>query len=167
MEILNSYFSDLIFQYVESKQAYAVYVATIKSRIGGDKQQCIIAFVPEHLGIQNKAHLYNLPWKNLQTRLCPVGTYKVQPQSWKPPSLQNIPEIMLNVTDRKEGYATYKANNFPFEVLMINVAKKKSIYQYPNTMNIYYAIDQFQTIFNYIGETNPILYTQNPTIEFL
>ena len=165
MDTLNSYFSTLIFQYVETKQSHAMYIAIIKSRT--DKQQCVIAFVPEHLAIQTKAHLSDLPWKNLQTRLCSQGTYKIQPQSWSPPNLAGLPEVMLNVTERKEGYSVYKATNFPFEVLMINSAKKKSIYQYPNTMNIYYAIDQFQTIFNYIGEAHPILYTQNPTIEFL
>lgn len=158
MEILNNYFSGLTFEYVEEKQNHAVYVAAVNGLVGGDKMRCVIAFVPNYLGIQSKCRLSDLAWKNLQTRSCPKGTYKVVVQAWKPPSFQsNIPEIMLTVHKREQNYAIYyldgKAKQyFPFEVLMINSPKKKTIYQYPNSMNLNWAIDQFNTVFNYMGE---------------
>ena len=166
MEILNQYFDGIIFQFIEVKQSYAIYVAAIQTRIGGDQQQYVIAFVPEHLGVQNKSSLGNLPWKNLQTRLCKIGTYKVQPQPWRAP-IKDVPDITFSVTERNERYSVYRINtsvsniDFPFEVLMINSSKKKSKYQYPNSMNLHYCIDQFQTIFNYIGRTHPI-YLSSP-----
>jgi len=158
MELLNKYFKSLAFQYAEEKQGYVLYAAAVNGLVGGDKMRCIIAFVPAHLGIQNKARLSDLPWKNLQTRVCPKGTYKLSIQAWKPPLLDSdIPEVMLSVTKREQHYSTYQVDNkckeyFPFEVLMINSPKKKTMYQYPNSMNLHWAIDQFSTVFNHIEE---------------
>lgn len=160
MDLLNHYFSSLTFQYVEEKQNYAVYVAAVNGLVGGDKMRCIIAFVPNHLGIQSKSRLVDLPWKNLQMRACPKGTYKVVIQAWKPPLLDKaIPEVMFNVHKREQHYSTYYVDDksgvyFPFEVLMVNSPKKKTIYQYPNSMNLHWAIDQYNTVFNYIGDQN-------------
>jgi hypothetical protein len=173
MQILNEYFNDLIFTYAETKQLYAVYVVAIHSMIGGDKCQYILAFVPDHLGIQKTSKLRDLPWKNLQTRTLPHDSYKVKRQAWKAPNqlnngtAGNIYNINLKVVSRDANYSTYKADKdtFPFEILMINTSSKKTIYQYPNSMNLHYAIDQFNTIFNYIGNEHPINLMSNTTSE--
>jgi len=163
MDLLNKYFDSLVFQNVEEKQNYALYVAAVNSLVGGGKMRYVIALVPTHLGIHSKAKLSNLPWKNLQTRTCPAGTYNVIAQRWKPPLLNSgIPEIMLNVSKREKNYSTYYIDNksneyFPFEVLMINSPKKKTIYQYPNSINLHWTIDQFNTVFNYIGDENDLV----------
>lgn len=39
---------------------------------------------------------------------------------------------------------------------MIHTSAKKTKYQYPNSINFHWAIDQFQTIFNYIGDIHPL-----------
>jgi len=164
MEILNKYFDSLVFQYTEEKQNYVIYAAAVNGLVGGDKMRCIIAFVPAHLGIQNKARLSNLPWKNLQTRVCPKGTYKLSIQAWKPPLLNSdIPEVMLSVNKREQNYSKYYVDSkckeyFPFEVLMVNSPKKKTVYQYPNSMNLHWAIDQFSTVFNYIEDQAQLPY---------
>lgn len=157
MQILNEYFNDLIFTYNETKQSYAIYVVAIHSMIGGDKCQYILAFVPDHLGIQKTSKLRDLPWKNLQTRTLSHDSYKVKRQAWKAPNHNGV-DLNLKVISRDTNYSTYKADkdNFPFEILMINTLSKKTIYQYPNSMNLHYAIDQFNTIFNYIGDEHPI-----------
>ena len=69
---------------------------------------------------------------------------------------------MLNVSKREKNYSTYYIDNksneyFPFEVLMINSPKKKTIYQYPNSINLHWTIDQFNTVFNYIGDENDLV----------
>lgn len=168
MELLNEYFESLVFQYAEEKQGYVLYAAAVNGLVGGDKMRCIIAFVPAHLGIQNKARLSNLPWKNLQARVCPKSTYKLSIQAWKPPLLNSdIPEVMLSVIKRDQNYSTYRVDskckeNFPFEVLMINSPKKKTMYQYPNSMNLHWAIDQFSTVFNYIEDQVQLPYQSYP-----
>ena len=168
MDLLNHYFSSLTFQYVEEKQGHAIYVASVNGLVGGDKMRCIIAFVPNHLGVQSKSRLADLPWKNLQTRICPKGTYKLSIQAWKPPLLNSdIPEVMLSINKREQNYSTYYVDSkckeyFPFEVLMINSPKKKTIYQYPNSMNLHWAIDQFSTVFNYIEDQAHLPYQSYP-----
>lgn len=162
MQILNDYFAGVVFQYIEEKQSYAVYAAAIYGLVGGNLQRYVFAFVPAHLGIQDRAKLSALPWKNLQTRMCPQGVYKLKEQSWKPKSDVNV---TFSVKKRETGYSTYNFDinkseqgiSFPFELVMINSPKVKSIYQYPDIMNIHFAIDKFQTIFNYIGDIHPIL----------
>jgi hypothetical protein len=173
MEILNTYFDTLVFYWVEEKQNQAVYVASVAGMLGGDKMRCIIAFVPAHLGIVAKSKLRDLPWKNLQMRTVPVGTYKTFPQKWKAPTGNSsttamhsgagtttmhgntgiaIPDITLKVINRDKNYSTCvsitEGIDFPFEVLLIHSPKKNSIYQFPNTMNLHWAIDQFCTVFN-------------------
>jgi len=142
---LNDYFDSLVFEYVGEKQNYAMYCASIASQLAGNVQRFVIAFVPKHLGIQSKARLSELSWKNLQMRLCPKYTYNVPTQRWVAPDIDGP---MLNVINRNQKYTTYQAEGFPYEVLMLHSNKKKSIYQYPNRMNIHWAIDQFSTIFN-------------------
>jgi hypothetical protein len=166
MNIFAKYFASLEFTYFEEKQNYAIYVAGIDNMIGADMRQYIIAFVPAHLALQKKARLSELPWKNLQARMCNRAVYnKIPLQGWKIPANTEIASsITLCVTDRKTEYSIYKAKNFqefPFEVLMIHEAKKRTIYQYPNEMNLHWAIDKFQTIFNYIGDNHPIMFVQN------
>lgn len=162
MDILNRYFGSLVFQYIEEKQGYVIYGAAIHSQLAGDKQRYVFAFVPAHLAIQTKAKLSELPWRNLQTRLCPKTTYRLRPQTWKIP--HEIDNVNLKISSRNKNYAVYEAENsqFPFEVLLINNPKKKSIYQHPNTINLHWAIDQFCTIFNYTGHTQPIQLIELP-----
>jgi hypothetical protein len=158
MEILNTYFDTLVFYWVEEKQNQAVYVASVAGMLGGDKMRCIIAFVPAHLGIVTKSKLRDLPWKNLQMRTVPVNSYKTFPQKWKAPTGSGsnnntaIPDITLKVINRDKNYSTCvsitEGIDFPFEVLLIHSPKKNTVYQFPNTMNLHWAIDQFCTVFN-------------------
>jgi len=149
MDILNNYFSSLVFKYIEEKSGFAVYVAAIHTMLGGDKTQYIIAFVPSHLKTKNSGKLHTLQWVNLQARLLSGNAYKVITQSWKAPTL-SVTNLDLHIVERKKEHSVYRADNFPFEVLMIHSQTKKTTFQYPNNMNLHWAIDQFQTIFNYV-----------------
>jgi hypothetical protein len=173
MEILNNYFKNLIFTYIEEKQGYAVYVAAISTYTSADEMKYVLAFVPSHLGIQNNCRLHELPWKNLQTRICPKSAYKVRAQHWKSPV--NSIDISFKIVSRADKYSKYCVDNdkrrnkydrndsidptFPYEVLMVHNPKKHTVFQFPNKMNLDFTIDQFRTIFNYVGNNvyNPVI----------
>lgn len=155
MDILNLYFDSLTFYNVElNANGFYVYVAALYTMTIENKTNYIIAFVPA-ISLQNvpqKAALCDLPWRNLQMRRCPKGTYKVNLQTWKAPLTKTkIPEIIFSIIKRENNYSSYIAkDDFPFELLLLHSPKKKTLYQYPSTVNIHWAIDQFNTIFNYI-----------------
>lgn len=169
MEIINKYFESLRFKYIKEQQNYAIYVAAIDNLLGGDKRQFVIVFVSSHLGIQDNVGLNKLPWTNLQTRLCPTSTYNVRPQPWKPPN--DVINLDLKIVNRDDNYSTYTCAdtymNFPFEILMIHSPTKKTTYQFPNLINLYWSINQFNTIFNYVGDQHPMLITQNPQTQYI
>jgi hypothetical protein len=163
MEILNNYFEGLTFKYIEEKQSYAIYAASIYGLLSATQQRYVFAFVPKH-SLPTSTHslvkLSALPWKNLQTRICEQEKYKIQPQTWKAPTTTN--NINFSVKLRGQDYSTFNfdasnsnISSFPYEVTMIHNHKKKSVYQYPNNMNLDWAIDQFQTIFNFIETVIP------------
>ncbi len=174
MDLINTYFSKLTFVYLEEKQGYAIYGAALQSMLGGDKQRCVLVFVPGHLGIQSKGRLHELPWQNLQLRMCPKSSYKLIPQTWTfPYTLENIPFTCVNRDSKQTTYKSIDANNgthgpdgtFPFELMLLHGPKTKSIYQYPNTTNLHWAMDQFSTILNYIGKKQPIeMTTMTPSL---
>lgn len=158
MELLNEYFNSLVFYYTEEINRQAVYVAGIGGMLGGENMRYVIAFVPMHLGILPKTRLKNLDWKNLQTRTCPKGTYNVPAQKWIAPVRDTRFDVMLRVVSRDKSYTKCVCDSkdvyFPFDVLMIHSSRKNTIYQYPNTMNLHWAIDQFNTVFGLREESN-------------
>lgn len=156
MDLLNKYFSRLTFEWVDQKQGYAIYAAGIYNLLGGDNCRFVVLFVPEHLGVLRTAKISELPWQNLQTRTCPKTTYKVRVQDWVFPS--NLPNINLVLQQRNKAYSIYSSEDpsFEFEVSLIHSPKKKSIYQYPNNIQLHWAIDQWSTVFNYKGRVHPM-----------
>jgi hypothetical protein len=151
MELLNQYFNDLVFTRIDVKRGFTLYGAALHSQLAGDKQRHILAFVPVHLSLWSSAKLSQLQWVNLQMRMCNKTTYRLKPQVWIFPS--SLPNLFFNVHNRAKTYSSYKVDGgqFPFEMLLINSPKKESIYQYPNVVNLHWAIDQFNTVFNYVG----------------
>ena len=160
MNTLNRYFRGLIFDRVSEKKGYAIYAAAIHSFIGGDKQRYILAFVPSHLAIKSSAKLRELPWKNLQMRLCPKHTYNTKQQEWV--LNHKLENLTLTVKDRNKHHTTYIVDTGEFEALLLHNPKNKSMYQYPQHINIHWAIDQFNTSFTYTGITDPLEYTSIP-----
>jgi hypothetical protein len=165
MNLLNRYFSRLTFEWVEEKQNYAIYVACIYNLLGGDNCRFVILFVPAHLGILRSAKISELPWQNLQTRTCPKTTYKVRQQDWVFPS--NLPNVNLVLKERNKLYSIYHSPedpSFEFEISLIHSTKKKSLYQYPNNIQLHWAIDQWATVFNYIGQVHPMNLVSVPSV---
>lgn len=156
MDILNSFFKNLIFTRVDEKQGYIIYGACVSSGLGAGTKRYILLFVPSHLAFKNQGKIDDLPWQNLQTRQLSYS-YRLKHQSWTLP--RGADNIVLHVQKRDKNYSTYKAQNFPFEVLLLHNPKKKTSYQYHNKLGLKSSIETFSAVFNYTGDTYPIFHT--------
>lgn len=161
MELLNKYFSKLTFEYLEEKQGYSIYAAAVYNLLGGDKVRIVFLFVPGYIPIVKSAKINELKWQNLQARTCPKETYKLRLQDWNFPT--NLRNIDFNVINRNKNYTTYSTSDptFHFQISMIHNLKKKTIYQYPNQMNLHWAIDQWNTVFNYVAPVATVDHSSN------
>lgn len=151
MDLLNSYFKNLIFTKIEEKENHMLYGAGIASGLAGGKKRYVLLFVPKQFAIPHKARIHELKWQNLQTRELQYS-YNLKNQSWK--LGRELQDIILEVQDRNKKFSTYASTNgnFPFEVLLLNNPKKKTIYQYRNKLTLTAAVEIFNTLFNYTGE---------------
>lgn len=147
MDIINEYFKDLLFtKVVDNKEGYAIYGAGVSSGIGGQTARYVLAFVPVVYATKKHSKIENLMWKNLQTRNL-VDSYKLKSQRWT--YERNIFDFLLTVQDRNSKHTSYENPDFPFEILLLHNPKKKTLYQYPNKINLSSAIEIFETIINY------------------
>ncbi len=146
MELFNPLFRKLTFTQLEQKEGYAIYGAATGNMMGGDQQRFVLVFVPAHLGVLSECNIDQLDWVNIQTRHCPKTTYRIKPQYWKFPD--NAPNCDLKVVERTKSYTKYvsEEHGSEFDVLLLHSPKKKTIYQYPNTTNMHWAIDRFETV---------------------
>ncbi len=156
MDLINNYFSKLVFTRVEEKQGYVIYGAHAGGSFGGGYRRYILLFVPSHLAFKKKAKIFELAWKNLQTRFL-RDSYNIPKQTWYPPSSLQNPS--LRCTKRHKEYSNYESTNFPFEIILLHNKKNKSIYQYNNNITLAGAFETYNSVFNYVGNTNPLSYT--------
>ena len=151
MDLLNSYFKKLIFTQIEEKEGHVIYGAGIASGLAGGKRRYVLLFVPKQFAIPRRARIHELKWQNLQTRELQYS-YNLKRQAWK--MERDVQDILLQVNDRNKKFSMYasESENFPFEVLLLNDPKKKSIYQYRNRLTLTAAVEMFNSLFNYTGE---------------
>lgn len=164
MDVFIPYFKNLTFTRIDEKQGYALYAAMIDSLLQNGSQRYVILFVPAHLAIKTHAKIHELPWQNLQTRTL-VNSYRLRKQAWQ--SKRGLPDFEFEAISRDKNYTVYRGpSNFPFEVLMIHNPKKKTTYQYNNRMMLSSMLENFNSIFNYIGHTSPMDYTSHHSDNF-
>lgn len=156
MEIFNEYFGNLVFTQVDHKQNYVIYGAGVAAMFGGGSKRYVLLFVPSIYAHKKSARISELHWDNLQTRTF-VGSYRLKNQEWVMPRHKD--DVLLKVVDRTEKYSMYKAPNFPFEILLLHDPKKKTKYQYHNTLNLSAAVETFKAIINYKEDPQPVSYT--------
>ena len=142
MDIVNAYFGNLVFLKVENKENFTVYAAAISSSFGDGKKQYAIAFVPTHMAILDRAYLRDLHWQNFQTRIVTNG-YKLPPQRWDIP--KNLPTPMFQAISRTNIQTKYlPEDGSDLELILLHDPKKKSQFQYHNTMNLVAALATFR-----------------------
>jgi hypothetical protein len=145
MEIFNSYFNNLLFTQVDEKEGFSIYGACVSSGLGGGLKRYILLFVPLILTFKKKALIHELNWKNLQTRELSYS-YKLPPQPWNLP--RGVIDPLLNITKRDLESSQYNAidMNFPFDIILLHNPKKKSKYQYRNSLTLTAAILMFNCV---------------------
>lgn len=149
MEILNSYFGDLLFIKIEKKENFTVYAAAISSSYGDGKKQYALAFIPSHMAILDKGYLRDLHWQNLQTRTLSNG-YKLPNQKWT--IAKHLPTPMFDIVERNEAKSKYLCESEPLEMILLHDPKKKSIYQYHNRMNLMAALVTFKCVISLLED---------------
>lgn len=150
MDILNNCFRDIIFTKVDEKNGFSIYGAGIATGLGGGYKNYVLVFVPDNFATQKHSRIHDLQWQNLQTRNL-VYSYRLKSQHWVLPD--DVPDIMLYISSRTKEYSVYTSPGFPFEILLLHDSKKKTIYQYNNKIMLSSAINTFNSVFNYLGET--------------
>ena len=150
MDILNNCFRDIIFTKVDEKNDFGIYGAGIATGLGGGYKSYVLVFVPSEFATQKQSHIHNLQWQNLQTRNL-AYSYRLKSQPWVLPD--DVPDIMLYVSSRTKEHSVYTSPGFPFEILLLHDSKKKTIYQYNNKIMLSSALNTFNSVFNYLGES--------------
>ena len=148
MDLVNSYFDTLIFLLKERRQGYDIYVSKISSGLAGHSRY-VILYSKHGLMFKSKARITEIPWETLQTRTLQSIAYDIPEQAWRIP--YNKSDILLTVSTREQQYSQYSNPSFPFEVLLLNDPKKKTIYQYNNKIMLSAAIDTFNLLLRYTG----------------
>jgi len=157
MEVVNRYFSDLVFTWLEKKEIptesgrnqYIVYGAGLSSQMGGN-QRYVLAFVPIHLAIKRQSRIEDLPWKCIQTRIL-AYSYKLKTQRWSPPS--RIENPIFEIQKRTDGYSEYRSTdeNVELELVLLHNSKRKTKVQYNNKITLLGAIEIFRTVITHNG----------------
>jgi hypothetical protein len=148
MEIVNSYFDNIIFFKTDRKENYAIYAALISSSYGDGRKTYALAFVPNHVAILEKGFLKDLHWQNFQTRNLSNG-WKIQSQRWDLRKLNGIPTPMFKMIERTDVKTKYVCETEPLEMILLHDPKKKSVYQYHNRINMLAALSTFNCVLNF------------------
>jgi hypothetical protein len=148
MEVINSYFKDLIFTRVDEKQGFIVYGAGLASGLAGGIIRYVLLFVPKHYATKNQAHISELKWQNIQTRELPYS-YRLKRQVWVIP--RGSDDILLHIKDRTKTHSEFYAEGLPFEILLLHNPKKKTLLQYHDKITLTAAIETFNMVCSYTG----------------
>lgn len=150
MDIINRCFADILFTKVDKKEGYMIYAAAVVSSFGDGKKQYILLFVPEHLSILAQAHIYDLNWGNLQTRILKNG-YTLKQQKWVPP--KDIQPPMFSLIERSNDRSKYlsEINGIKMELILLNDPKKQSAIQYHSKMNLIACIATFRCVISILS----------------
>jgi hypothetical protein len=163
MDLINAYFQDLIFSFVETKQGYAIYAVKISGRFGAGIGRYIILFVPSTLSGPKKARIHELPWWNLQTRELRYS-YRIPEQRWT--IRTDLIDPIFTVRDRNKSQTIYGTSeiDFPFDIILLHQTKKNTKYQYRTRMSLTAIFETYSSLFNYVGSRSPVEFTTPSTL---
>ena len=147
MELINTIFQNLTFTKAESKGGYTTYAAGIVCQLAGGLYQMVLVFVPDHLASQQQANIKDLVWWNVQTRRLVNPPFKARPQKWVIP--EGIDDVLLSTLQRTKDFTLMGSAHFPFEVKLLHDLKKKTNYQYNNSMFLTAALSTFMCSIDY------------------
>lgn len=146
MDKLNEIFNTLVFTKVRVVESYALYMAKLQTFTGNGRRYIITA-VPFDKAMYPQAKIEHLPWVSLQTRSLP-DEYNIPEQVMDVRALDHrysTDKIKLNVINRTNTSTDY-ISQIPIEVSLLHDPKKKSLYQYPDTLELRQALNTFQCV---------------------
>ena len=150
-DILEFYLNNLWFDFIEFKDAYAMYGAKIFSMFQNDAAY-IFVFVnttkTNHRISLGRERLANLSWESIQTRLIPKDsdTYsKLVLQELKFNSRER--DGKLRIQHRSAQNSVYLSEDETLSVELLHKLSNPSIYQFNNNIMISTAVELFQSVF--------------------
>lgn len=151
--IINYYFNGLSFSKADSKDNYILYVAKIYSAFADDSSQYIIAMVPQHLSIKDRATINELDWHNIQARKI-KKEYLISSQQWNIP--RDVLPLNFILKDRSSSQTSYKSREgLNLDLLLLHNPRKKSEYQYPNNITFLAALGTYSCVLSLISTYEP------------
>lgn len=149
--ILDLYFKNLWFTFIEFNNAYAMYGAKIYSMFQKDTTY-VFVFVDTTKASNRvsvgRERLANLPWVSLQTRLIPKDS-----DTYSQLGLQELKfnsrdvDGKLRIQGRSAQQSTYLSEDGTLRVELLHKQSNPSIYQFNNTIMISTAVGLFQSVF--------------------
>ncbi len=146
MDIFDQIFAGLVFLRDKTVNSYTFYVASIQTFIGNG-QKYVILLVPFNKAYHEKAKIYQLAWVSLQTRIL-QERFQVPDQTLDHKTLDHRyseNKIKLTVKNRTSVQTDYFCP-LPIELSILHDPKKKSMYQWPDTMELRQALNTFQCV---------------------
>ena len=150
--ILETFFKNLWFYYIEFNNAYAIYGTKIHSMFQKETRY-IFVFVdttkvssPVSLG---RERLVDLPWVSLQTRLISKDSdhynQKLVFQELKFNPREG--DARLQIQKRSAGNSVYLSEDRTLRVALLHNPSNSSIYQFNNNIMLSTAVELFQSVF--------------------
>jgi len=140
MNIINSYFQNNTFEFVENKGKFDLYAIRINTKI--NEKQYILLFVDANV-YPETININDVEWYSLQTRtFISHSGYSIKPQFWNYPEGLYDPQLILayNTNDK----SVYETKHFTIELL--NDPRKKTTRQYFKNMSLSTALNTFHCV---------------------
>lgn len=145
-EAFVEYFNNPLMVKIKNVSNFSMYCVKIYAMLGNAYRYLIVLSEIDFEELGFKKHLKDIEWVSLQTRTLQekhiVHTHSY-PKNLKPPLNDKI-----SVQSRTEDASTYKAENLPLVITLLNT-RKNNKHQYSPSGTIVSALETFQTIINF------------------
>ena len=152
VEILNYFLNNLWFDYLEFKNAYAIYGTKIHSMFQKDNKYIFVFVDTTKVSRQvslGRERLADLPWVSIQTRLIPKDSDTYSQRLVLQELKFNAREVdgKLRIQNRSAEKSVYFSEDRELQVELLHNPSNSSIYQFNNNIMISTAIELFQSVF--------------------
>jgi len=146
MEIFDEIFANILFYRVSGTSEYTSYMAKITSYENYMKY-IVLVVRNEYAHAPQTTYIQNIKWVSVQTRLIDqnydIPEQTVDHKTFDPRYFDK--KVRLSVKDRNEERTSY-VSMLPIELILLHNLRKKSVYQYADTMDIRQALATFNCV---------------------
>lgn len=139
------YYGDLTLKKIKVNDGWVIYCAKVNAQI--NEFRYLFVIVRDSMSLQDRMSLSNLNWVSFQTRTTndyysDVPSYNLFPTEPK----KQILNDKLDLRDRSKVETLYSCKNTPINVKLIHEMRKNNIYQYPDTLFLYQALETYNCV---------------------